>query len=139
MTDSKTAQRLREQLAECRQGKGFNRYPTAVRDEAMAYARSRRALGAGASQIAEELGVAITTADSWSKPEHDGDWRRASDDGVRQSSDKLSLVPVVVRQDAPRRVLSRLEVDFGDGTRLHATGISAEDLARAIELLKRPS
>ena len=139
MTDSKTAQRLHEELAGCRQAEGFNRYPSELRDEAVAYARARRRAGVGLSQIAKELGVAITTADAWSKPEQGGAWRRGREDGARHSSDKLSLVPVVVRPEVSTRVLSRLEVDFGDGTRLQATGISADDLARAIQALRRPA
>ena len=66
-------------------------------------------------------------------------WRHGREDGARHSSDKLSLVPVVVRPEVSTRVLSRLEVDFGDGTRLQATGISADDLARAIQALRRPA
>ena len=49
-------------------------------------------------------------------------WNRARR-RTRTPRTELSLVPVVVRPESPRRVLSRLEVEFGDGTRLQATGV----------------
>lgn len=136
MTDSETAGRLRKRLADCRQAKGFNKYPSDVREEAVAYAQGRRSQGAGPSLIAKELGVAVTTADAWCELGADKGYGRWPDDSVG-GSDKLSLVPVAVAPQAPQRVVSRLEVDFGDGTKLQATGISAEDLARAIHVLRR--
>ena len=140
MIDEGTGRRLRQELAKARQAKGFNKYPAILRDEAMRYAQSRRKQGIGVSLIAKELGVAITTVDAWSGPDGRRSTVRIGGHDARQSSiDKLSLVPVVVQPEPTRRVLSRLEVDFGDGTRLQATGIAAEDLARAIELLRRSS
>jgi hypothetical protein len=38
MTDVQTAEHLREQLASCRQTKGFNWYPAQLRQEAVQYA-----------------------------------------------------------------------------------------------------
>jgi transposase-like protein len=139
MRRERTAQRLRQALAKYRQSKGFRRYPAAVRQEAARYARSRREQGAGPAMIASELGVAITTADSWSKPDS-GEWSEGTLGAEgKDDEDRYPLVPVVVRPEPAARsaVLSRLEVDFGDGTRLQVTGISGEELARTIELLRR--
>jgi len=136
MTDVQTAERLRERLASCRQTKGFNQYPAQLRQEAVRYARSRRRQGVRPNAIAGELGVAVTTADAWSRLEQDDPGVRVRKPG-RTSGTELSLVPVVVRPEAPKRLLSRLEVEFGDGTRLQATGVSPEDLVRAIEALRR--
>jgi len=137
MTDVQTAERLREQLASCRQTKGFNRYPAQLRQEAVRYARSRRRQGVRPNTIAVELGVAVTTADGWSALEQDEQRDIRVRRSARAPGSDLSLIPVVVRPEAPRRLLSRLEVEFGDGTRLQATGISPEDLVRAIEALRR--
>jgi len=137
MTDVQTAERLREQLASCRQTKGFNRYPAQLRQEAVRYARSRRRQGVRPNAIAVELGVAVTTADSWSDLEQDEARAIRVRRSARAPGTDLSLIPVVVRPEAPRRLLSRLEVEFGDGTRLQATGVSPEDLVRAIEALRR--
>ena len=137
MTDVHTAERLREQLASCRQSKGFNQYLAQLRQEAVRYARSRRRQGVRPSAIAVELGVAITTADGWSRLEQDQPQAVRVRRPTRTPRTELSLVPVVVRPESPRRVLSRLEVEFGDGTRLQATGVSPEDLVRAIEVLRR--
>lgn len=141
MTDERAAQRLRQELTKSRQGKGFNRYPSPLRDEAIEYARARRRAGARPVKIAEELGVSVGTVDAWSKRGRLPAAARGSNAVARQSqSAELTLMPVVVRADRPEtehRVVSRLEVDFGDGTRLQAAGITADDLARAIELLRR--
>ena len=136
MTDVQTAGRLRQQLSSCRQAKGFNRYPPSLRQEAARYARWRRGQGARPSQIASELGVAVTTADTWSG-EGDGGTQASGRRRTRRPREaNLSLVPVVVRPEPVRRQLSRLEVELCDGTRLQATGISPEDLVRAIEALR---
>lgn len=140
MTDERTAQRLRHEFAKCRQTKGFNKYPETLRDEGIAYARARRKQDARSSQIAEELGVSIATVDAWTKwGSSDVARVKPSAKGRRARHDDLSLVPVVVRPvpESGQRVLARLEVDFGDGTRLCATGIAAEDLAQAIDALRR--
>jgi hypothetical protein len=137
MTDVQTAERLREQLASCRHTKGFNRYPAQLRQEAVRYARSRRRQGVRPNAIAVELGVAVTTADSWSDLEQDEARAIRVRRSARAPGTDLSLIPVVVRPEASRRLLSRLEVEFGDGTRLQATGVSPEDLVRAIEALRR--
>lgn len=137
MTDVQTAERLREQLASCRQTKGFNQYPAQLRQEAVRYARSRRRQGVRPNAIAGELGVAVTTADAWSRLEQDEPGAIRVRRSARAPGSDLSLIPVVVRPEAPKRLLSRLEVEFGDGTRLQATGVSPEDLVRAIEALRR--
>jgi hypothetical protein len=140
MTDERTAQRLRQEFAKCRQTKGFNKYPETLRDEGIAYARSRRKQGARCSQVAEELGVSIATVDAWAKRGSlDAAKVRAVNKPKRAPADDLSLVAVVVRPvpESGQRVLARLEVDFGDGTRLCATGIATEDLAQAIDALRR--
>ena len=141
MTDERAAQRLRQELSKCREGKGFNKYPSPLRDEAIEYARARRQFGVRPVKIAEELGVSVGTVDAWSKPVQSATPKRGSNGLAKKvQSAELSLMPVVVRAERPEaehRVLSRLEVDFGDGTRLQAAGITADDLARAIELLRR--
>jgi hypothetical protein len=137
MTDVQTAERLREQLTTCRRTKGFNQYPVQVRQEAVRYARSRRRQGVRPSAIAVELGVAITTAAAWSRLEQDQPQAIRARRPTRTPRTELSLVPVVVRPESLRRALSRLEVEFGDGTRLQATGVSPEDLVHAIEVLRR--
>jgi hypothetical protein len=139
MADAENAARLRQQLAGCRQTKGFNQYPAEVRDEAVRYACARRSQGATPTAIASELGVAVTTADGWSKQQlapaavtapRPRRSRRRGDLG-------LPLMPVVVRPEPSRGVLARLEVEFGDGARLLATGVGVEELLRAVEALRR--
>jgi len=138
MADAETASRLRQQLSSCRQSKGFRQYPEGLRREAAAYVGARRGQGVKLIEIASELGVAITTADAWSRL-HEQSTRPTSvprQPRTRETSG-LSLVPVVVGPEPTRRMVSRLEVEFADGTRLHATGVGPEDLVRAIEALRR--
>jgi len=104
------------------------------------YARARRQQGNGPSLIAKELGIAVTTADAWSRPQQQmATIPTRARPGSSIVKDELSLIPVVVRPEQDHRVLARLEVEFSDGTRLQATGVGAEDLTRTIEMLRRPS
>jgi hypothetical protein len=140
MARERTAQSLREELSKYRNVKGFNRYPADLRDEAVDYARARRQQGNGPSLIAKELGIAVTTADAWSRPQQQmATIPTRARPGSSIVKDELSLIPVVVRPEQDHRVLARLEVEFSDGTRLQATGVGAEDLTRTIEMLRRPS
>ncbi len=148
MVDSRTLERLRVELADSRRVKGFNKYPAKLREQAVAYALARRSSGAGPAQIARELGVAVTTADAWSQSATVASGKQPGRVGSR-AGDELSLAEMVVRAQTSgpqaaaqswmgHRAL-RLEVDFADGTKLQATGIGAQDVARAIELLRRPA
>ncbi len=139
MTDADNAARLRQQLASCRQTKGFNRYPAELRDEAVRYACARSSQGATPAAIASELGVAVTTADGWSKQQLPAAVVAAPRPrrSRRRGELGLPLMPVVVGPEPTRGVLARLEVEFGDGTRLLATGVGVEDLVRAVEALRR--
>lgn len=138
MTHEQTAQQLREELAKCRQGKGFNKYPAGLRQRAVAYCRTRQTMGVGPSGIAQELGVSLGTAGGWCRGEHAGaEPERGGHEGTGGGTQKLSLLPVVVRPQGSQPGVSRLEVDFVDGTRLVATGISAQELTATIELLRR--
>lgn len=136
MTMTETATQLRQKLADCRKSKGFNRYDAALKQEAARYARARRSQGPGVTVIAKELGVAVATVEAWLRLGQSESLIPRGQRHERSDAGSLSLVPVVVRPEA-QRVVSRLEVDFGDGTRLQATGIAADDLARAIETLRR--
>ena len=139
MARERTAQRLREELSKHRDVKGFNRYPAGLRDEAVDYARGRRQQGFGPSLIAKELGIAVTTAKAWSKPQQMATMPMRAQQSSSIGKDKLSLIPVVVRPEQGHRVWARMEVEFTDGTRLQATGVLAEDLTRTIDVLRRRS
>jgi hypothetical protein len=51
-----------------------------------------------------------------------------------QGNDSVSLVPLVVCADAA----AKLELQFPDGTRCQASGVTAPLFAQVIEALRRP-
>ena len=134
---SEEAERLRGTLATCRQGKKFSRYPASVKREVARYIRVRLDEGAGLTTVARELGLSYLTAEAWAKGGQKCAKLGPPVADAKKKSD-LSLVPVVVRQpEVSGHAVSRLEVEFADGTRLQATGICPTDLVRAIEVLRR--
>jgi len=136
MHEEQTAHSLRQQLAQCRSSKGFNQYPSPLRQQAVQYARMRRSQGASPGTIASELGIAITTAVSWGRLDQAPAQLSNSQAIGRRCGTSLSLVPVVVRAERTQHTACRLEVDFGDGSRLQATGVSVQDIVGIIATLR---
>ena len=126
---------IRGALSKYREGMRYGKYPQDLQLRAVEYARDRRRAGASVAAIAAELGVHDVTARAWaSAPKEPGS---RSTRTVQEPAAGLSLVPVVIRPDPTTARLTRLEVEFPDGTRLAASGIGARDLVDAIESLRR--
>ena len=125
---------IRGALLKYRERNRYGKYPQELQLPAVEYSIQRRRAGASVAEIAAELGVHEVTAKAWT----------AATAAVSGSSSiksmpsaGLSLVPVVVRQEPALARLTRLEVEFSDGTRLVASGVGGSDLVDAIEALRR--
>ncbi len=128
MQDMEAAEQLRDEIAAFRRSKPFGGYPRELRGKATRYATERRRAGVGVGQIASELGVHPVTARAWCGEGRD------EEPGRIEGRDSVSLVPLVVCGDAA----ARLELQFPDGTRCQASGVTAPLLAQVIEALRRP-
>lgn len=127
MDDVEVGEELRREIAAFRKASPFGRYPTALYARARRYATEQRQAGVSVGKIAAELGVRQVTARAWcSEGAEEGRGRIQGNDGV-------SLVPLVVCPDAT----TRLELQFPDGTRCQASGVTAPLLAQVIEALRR--
>jgi len=136
---SKSAE-LRTALTRYRERHKQGKYPGELRERARAYASERRRGGASVRAIAAELGVKDETARAWLAP-----GRAMHKPGVQaeqfvtaERSSNVSLVPVVVRDEAPSTTrLTRFDVEFTDGTRLSVSGMTGRELLEAIDSLRR--
>jgi hypothetical protein len=128
MEDVEAGDQLRREIVAFRRGKPYGRFPRALYAKAKRYATERRRGGTSVGKIAAELGVRPVTARAW------------CEEGVAEKHDRIeggdsiSLVPLVVCADAA----AKLELQFPDGTRCHASGVTAPLLAQVIEALRRP-
>lgn len=132
MTANSEAVQLRDALTRYRQHRRFGRFPDDLREQAAAYAGKRIEAGAKPADVAAELGVQPSTVVEWIS-------RKAPTSRVvaPTSPPGPALVPVVVRPEPAVARLARLEVEFHDGTRLHASGIGSSELIDAIQALRR--
>lgn len=127
MDDVEAVDDLRRELAAFRKGSPFGRYPAALHARAKRYATEQRQAGASVGKIAAELGVRHVTARAWC-----GEGAEESR-GRMQGNDSVSLLPLVVCSDAA----TRLELQFPDGTRCQASGVTAPLFAQVIQALRR--
>ena len=128
MEDVDAGAQLRREIVTFRQSMPYGRFPRALYAKAKRYATERRRGGTSVGKTAAELGVRPVTARAWCEEGVDEKHDRI------QGSDNISLVPLVVCADAA----ARLELQFPDGTRCHASGVTAPLLAQVIEALRRP-
>jgi transposase-like protein len=93
------------------------RFPAAVRREAVAHGRERRAAGASLLRIASELGVAMNTLERW-----------------LQLDQKMKLHPVSVQQEERRSALKSALVLHGPGG-VRVEGLDPESVAAILRAL----
>jgi transposase-like protein len=134
--EAKKGAELRGELRKFRERKRHGKYPEPLRTRAIAYSLERRRAGASVVEIAGELGVTDATASVWSSPAGKASVTAGVQTGAKRSS-MMPLMPVVVRAEPTMTTrLTRLEVEFPDGTRLSASGLEGRDLVEAIESLR---
>ena len=135
MSASQEALQLRAALSRYREQTRAGKYPSALREQAEAYAQQRVRAGATSAEIAAELGVRKSTADRWAS----GGERSA--EALRKAAPtaprSFPLVPVLVRPEHREVPPLRFRLAFADGTRMQVSGIASRDLAEAIEALRR--
>jgi transposase-like protein len=125
---------LRGDLAAFRERVHRGKFPSELRERAVAYVAERVRGGAAAAEIATELGVHGETARRWIA-KASAEAPSPTDLAVRGPA--LSLIPLIVggqRLDASR---PRLRIELPDGTRVHASGLAVSDVVEAIQALRR--
>lgn len=131
MTQDAEAREIYEQVKAYRARKPRGRLPDAVQKLGQAYARKRREMGGSWAQIGTALGVLPVTAQQWAES---ASIEAAAD--VRQAP---ALLPILVSHKSapPRVVADRIEVEFPNGVRLRATGLSEPTLERLVQTMGR--
>ena len=132
MTTSVRGAELRGELATFRARARRGTYPSALQGRAVAYAGERMRGGAGAAEIAAELGVRKLTASRWIEKAS-----AASPAASAVRSPALSLIPLVVQGQQVGACRPRLRIELPDGTRVHASGLAVSDVVEAIQTLRR--
>jgi transposase-like protein len=122
---------LRGALDKYRRRRKYGKFPAPLRLRACQYAKHRLDDDATISVVAQELGVSRRLAARWARE------GKALKVGPRApSTGELSFVPVVVKSEQSECRAARLEVEFPDGTRLHAFGIGSDALGSTIHALR---
>ena len=133
--DMMKAAQLRAALSKYRERTRYGKYPLDLHQRAVAYCLERSRAGASLPEIVSELGVRDDTVKLWASAA--GKPASRTSRTVTQAAPEVSLVPVVIRSQSTAARLTRLEVEFPDGTRLVASGVGGRELVDAIESLRR--
>ena len=140
------AEHLKQKLSICRRAPGFGRYPLPIRQEAMNHVCERSVRGASPGQLAEELGVSLSTVVAWLKRGLDEE-QRSGQVAASEAQQPVSFARVVVNpgQEASRdaqtdraaeasRVV--MQMALSDGTTIRLEGLSERGALEAVTALR---
>ena len=140
------AEHLRQKLSICRRAPRFSRYPVPIRQEAMNHVCKRSEQGASPGQLAEELGVSLSTVVAWlkrglPKEEH------SAQVAASEAQQPVSFARVVVSPVKPASAHAQtaatamsagvmMQMALSDGTTIRLEGLSERGALEAVSALR---